>query len=432
MAMLPHDMKYNPNFDANKEAGPRESLTAQPSNGSTFQMNQPIEITVPMRQPEYVWDSKNSYVSFDITNNGATTLSFQAYCGTLGMVNQQIIKTSTGTEFSNFDGYNVLSPLLMEQVDKDWYNSTGNILFGMKHSDTATDASEGDSISGVGGTNVVHKILPLINTGVSNPYFPMGSLADIVIRFKLDATDTAFIGDTSVANTAVVISNIVYHYDIYKLSPSVLASFGPNYVIDTTDWVHQQYASPATDQKFSVSIGFAKQKVKRLIMVTRTTSHTGLVTNAGLMARNKAKMTKIYAKLDGKTFQSSSGVEMARTTNMVDAFAELLKNNGGLLEMSAKNNTLDRFNLLGAGTDPTTYETCGSFYHEISFSNSMDTDASTSGVAINHNNLQVFVEKAQTEAQTVDFFIEFYNQYTMNKNERVWQVADPVQYSQAQ
>jgi hypothetical protein len=428
MAMLPPDMRYNPNFDANKEAGPRESLTAQPSNGSSFQMNQPIEITVPMRQPEYVWDSKNSYISFDIKNNGGTALSFQAYCGTLGMVNQQIIKTSTGTEFSNFDGYNVLSPLLMEQVDKDWYEGIGNILFGMSNEANAN----GDAIAS-GGT--VHKILPLINTGVSNPYFPMGSLADIVLRFKLDATDTSFIGPTSVANTAVVISNIVYHYDIYKLSPSVLASVGPNYVIDTTDWVHQQYASPATDQKYSVSIGFAKNKVKRLIMVTRTTSHTGVVTNAGLMARNKAQMTKIYAKLDGKTFQSSSGVELS-DANGVDAYAELLKNAGGLLNMSAKTNTMARFLVDGDETADTnaTLATCGSFYHEISFSNSMDTDASTSGVAINHNNLQVFVEKSAVseEAQTVDFFVEFYNQYTMNKNERVWQVADPLQFSQAQ
>jgi hypothetical protein len=109
-----------------------------------------------------------------------------------------------------------------------------------------------------------------------------------------------------------------------------------------------------------------------------------------------------------------------------------LKSEGALLDMSSNTNTKARFQLITGGTAPTTLATCGSFYHEIDFSNSMDTESSVSGVAIDHNNLQVFVEKTDTTALTVDFFIEFYNQYTMNRSEGVWSVSDPVQFSQVQ
>ena len=100
--------------------------------------------------------------------------------------------------------------------------------------------------------------------------------------------------------------------------------------------------------------------------------------------------------------------------------------------MSSNTNTKARFQLITGGTAPTTLAKSGSFYHEIDFSNSMDTESSVSGVAIDHNNLQVFVEKTGTTAQTVDFFIEFYNQYTMNRSQGVWEVSDPVQFSQVQ
>ena len=439
MSMLPHDMNYWASFDANKEAGPKESLTAQPSNGSSFNMNQPIEITVPMRQPEFVCDFKNCYVSLDFVNSDANNIvSFQSYVGTLGIVNQQVIKTSTGTEFSNFDGYNVLSPILIEkQVDTNWYGGNGNILFGMADDSNA----KGDDIAANSG-DTIHKILPLINTGIAQPYFPMGSLADIVLRFKLDTTAVAFSAPSATTtpdNSSITIKNIVLHYDIYKLSPSALSSIhsrlpNNNYVIDTTDWVHQQYSSPATDTKYSVSIGFAKKKAKRLIMVSRDTAELDVLLNKGLMSRNQAGITKVSVKLDGKIYQNSAGIQMSTTannTNYVDAYAELLKNDGGLLDMKTNSLTLARFSKLTGGTAPTTLATCGAWYHEIDFSNSMDTDSSASGVSIDHNNLQVFVEKAQTDAQTVDFFIEFYNQYTMNRNEGVWYVSDPVQYSQA-
>lgn len=435
MAMLPFNMKYSPEMDANKYAGQKESLTANPSNGSSFNMNQPIEITVPMRQPEYVCDFKNCYVSFDITNSNGTaanSIAFQSLVGSLALINQQVIKTSTGVEFSNFDGYNVLAPLLLEkQVDSNYYAGKGAILFGM------SNAANAEGLTIAGNDITAHKILPLINTGIAQQYFPMGSLADIVLRFKLDTVLTAFkCGTAAPTDAQISLSNIVLHYDIYKLSDLTLSSIhsrlpNNNYVIDTTDWVHQQY-SDTGNTKFNVQIGFAKKKAKRLIMTLRDTANISLLDTKGLMSRTQAGITKVYAKLDGKTYQSSSGVEMAQASNMVDAYAELLKNEGGLLDISANTNTLARFQLITAGTKPTTLATSGSFYHEIDFSNSMDTDQSVSGVSIDHNNLQVFVEKTGATAVTVDFFIEFYNQYSMNRNEGVWSVSDPVQFSQVQ
>ena len=443
MAMLPADMKYSPEMDANKYAGSKESLTANPSNGSSFTMSQPIEITVPMRQPDYVCDFKNCFVSFDITNSNGTATNIaklQAYAGTLGLVNQQVIKTSTGVEFSNFDGYNVLSTLGFEkEVDTNWYAGTGNILFGTNNSTIGGTAAASQAIEGANtnGFQTIHKILPLINTGIAQQYFPMGSLADIVLRFKLDTVDNAFVcagTADAILDSHITLSNIVLHYDIYRMSDLALSSINQrlvnnSYVIDTTDWVHQQYSDTGII-KYNVQIGFAKRKAKRLIMVVRATADISDEKKAGLIARNKNNIKKVYVKLDGKTYQSSSGVEMT-DSNPVDAYAQLLKNDGGLLDMKTNNITYAKFNL--DASTATALGTCGQWYHEIDFSNSMDTDNSVSGVAIDHNNLQVFVEKsAAGTAQTVDFFIEFYNQYTMNRSQGVWEVSDPVQFSQVQ
>ena len=446
MAMLPADMKYSPEMDANKYAGSKESLTANPSNGSVYYMNQPIEITVPMRQPEYVCDFKNAYVSFQIQNKqgtGDNLIKFQGLVGSIGMVNQQVIKTSTGVEFSNCDAYNVLAPLLFErEADANWYDGKGNILFGTSSTGIGTETIRGAETAAGDNKDKIHKILPLINTGIAQQYFPMGSLADIVLRFKLDSVSSAFVGPdatTMPTDAQVEISNIVLHYDIYRMSDLALSSINSrlvnnSYVIDTTDWVHQQYSDTGLT-KFNVQIGFAKRKAKRLIMVMRDTANLTGLQNLGLQSRTQAGLTKVYAKLDGKTYQSSSGVEFDNANNnlnVVDAYAELLKSEGALLDMSSNTNTKARFQLITGGTVPITLGACGSFYHEIDFSNSMDTESSVSGVAIDHNNLQVFVEKTGTTALTVDFFIEFYNQYTMNRSEGVWSVSDPVQFSQVQ
>jgi hypothetical protein len=62
--------------------------------------------------------------------------------------------------------------------------------------------------------------------------------------------------------------------------------------------------------------------------------------NAGLIARNKANITNLSVKLDGKTYQSNSGVEMT-ALNPVDTCAQLMKNNGGLLDMISLNSSIN-------------------------------------------------------------------------------------------
>lgn len=157
------------------------------------------------------------------------------------------------------------------------------------------------------------------------------------------------------------------------------------------------------------------------------------VTDCGLMGRAYAGISKVLVKLNNKTYQSSSGVEIdsdATTPNFIDAYSELLKNGGGLLDMSVNSIKESTFMLAGDGaTHPTLIENCGTYYYEMSFSNGADTETSSSGVQINHNNLEVHVEKeASTNALTVDFFVEYENNYIMNKNERVWRIEDTLQY----
>lgn len=433
MSVLPFDMNYMAYMDANKEAENKESLVAGTTNGSTFKMNQAFEVTIKMQQPDYVADFKNGYFSMDITNGcaNANTASFQGYVGSLGLINQQIIKTDAGKEFSNIDGYNVLTPLLIEKiVDPDWYSGNGNILFGC---DDAADGS-GDAVA---QNATIHKIIPHILTGTALPYFPMGSVSNFIFHQKLDTLATSFSSESNIADMVdsdITISNIKYHYDVYKLKPPALSSIenrlvNGNYVLEVPDWKHQTHNLAANLTGCNVQLGFSLRKVKRLIIIARSTDRISVPLNKGLIGRNKAGITKILTKLDNRTFQNSSGIEMT-ASNSVEAYAELLKNNGGLLDMSTNSMVYDRFNLLGSGTAPTSLATSGSFYHEVDFSNGMDTDTSKSGVSIGNNNLEVQITKTGTEATTFDFFLEFYNIYTMNKNERVWRVDDAPQYAQ--
>lgn len=427
MSAYPPQLNYSPLLDANKLSGVKDSLTVGTSNGTTFQMNQPMEITVPMNQPGHVCDFKNCRVSLKINNGTGGAITFQSRVGSLGLINQQLIKTSTGKEFSNFDQYNVLMPLLIEkEVDPDWYDYNGNFLFG------CTNEADGDGDT-IANTESAIKMLPLQLTGVSHPFFPMDSIADIVIRLKLETVDTCFALALTKANSLVTITDVVFHYDVYDLSDSLTSAMnvklGGNYVLDVLDWAHQQRSLNAGVLKFTDEIGFAKKKAKRLIMVVRTTSDIVAPTAKGLMSRTQAGITKVVCYLNNKTYQSSSGVEMVSASNMVDAYAELLKNSGGLFDMKTNSISLARYSLITGATIPTTLALSGAYFYEISFENGMDTDISSSGVEINHNNLKISVEKATSgEALTIDYFVEFENKYIMNKSQRVWEVSDTGVY----
>jgi tRNA A37 threonylcarbamoyladenosine biosynthesis protein TsaE len=98
----------------------------------------------------------------------------------------------------------------------------------------------------------------------------MDSLADIVLRFKLASVDTAFICEgTGTLLRTHILHYLLFHYDIYKLSPMTLSSIQNRLVNNSfvIDWVHQQYSSAANETKYNVKIGFSKSKAKRLIMV---------------------------------------------------------------------------------------------------------------------------------------------------------------------
>ena len=103
MSAYPPSLNYSPLLDANKLSGVKDSLTVGTSNGTTFQMNQPMKITVSMNQPGKTCDLKNCRITLKVNNGTGADISFQSRVGSLGLINQQLIKTSTGKEFSNFD-----------------------------------------------------------------------------------------------------------------------------------------------------------------------------------------------------------------------------------------------------------------------------------------------------------------------------------------
>jgi hypothetical protein len=199
-------------------------------------------------------------------------------------------------------------------------------------------------------------------------------------------------------------------------------------------WVHQtRFITAGSGTKWSEQIGFSKKKALRLIMILRSTTFIDTCTDCGLQGRAYAQISKISVKYAGKTYQSSSGLEIdddASTPNFLVARAEMMKNGGGLLDMSTNSILKTEFSINGdAATHPVLTENCGSFYYELSFSNSADTEVSSSGLQINRNNLEILVEKAaSTNALTVDFFLEFENSYIMDVNERVWSVDDTLRY----
>lgn len=426
MSIYPTTLKYTPLYNANELSGPRESLTVGTSNGTSFQMNQPFEITVPMNQPGYVCNFKKSYITVEINNISTVALKFQPRAGSLGLISQLQVKTSTGKEFSNFENFNVLAPLLIQRdVDQDWYNSTGNALFGCGLNEAAT---EGLAAPAAGATTTLVKALPIELTGVSYEQFPMDSIADLVFRMKLDIPNTAFVMATSVASNLVTISNIVLHYDVYKLSPSLINEIDTtlmdnSYLLDVKDWVHQQRSLSAATTKFTDEIGFSKKKAKRLIMVIRRTPDITDQTMQSTCSRTQAGLKNVTCYLNNRAYQSSSGIEMD-SAHMVEAYAEMLKNDGGFFTMKPNSLSFAKFGDISSD-DPISVATSGVFFHEISFENGMDVDLSSSGVQINHNNLKISVVKdASATDLTIDYFVEFDNQYIMNKQTRVWDIVD--------
>jgi len=143
------------------------------------------------------------------------------------------------------------------------------------------------------------------------------------------------------------------------------------------------------------------------------------------MARTQGGLTKVLVKLNGKTYRSSSGVEM-NTANYIDAYAELLKNNGGIGSLVTNSISETRYSLDMGAVAPTTLAFSGSYFYELNFENSYDTNASSSGEQINHNNLELHLEfaAAPVGGLTFDVFLEYEQEYHLNRSTRVWEIMD--------
>mmetsp|Transcript_32810 Transcript_32810/g.38487 ORF Transcript_32810/g.38487 Transcript_32810/m.38487 type:complete len:441 (-) Transcript_32810:1015-2337(-) len=435
MAIYPATMNYAPLANANAFGGNRQSRYRTPSNngGGSYEMGQAIEFTIPMGQKGSVCDFKNSRMTFTVTNNmaaaanNANDIFFQPRVGTLGLINQIYIRNDAGEQFSNFDGFNVLAPLLQErEVDPNWYASNGNALM------ACSTAYAGVSIASNSASLI--KMIPFTLSGVSHPQFPMDSENAIVIGLKLEDVKTCFVSTNAVANSDVIISNLQFHYDVYDLAPPTIASINSKlvanqYIMSVPDWSHSTKILTANETKLNQTINFSKRKALRLIMVVRPTANISTATSMGLQSKTQASITNIICKLNDKTYQSSTGVDMS-TTNMVDAFSEMLIQTpyGGLYDMKTNALTFDRYSVAGTSAS-TTLATSGCFFYEINFSNRMDTDISVSGEQIGNQNLILDITKTATNASlTFDFFVEYENEYMLSKADYRWRVNDSGQY----
>ena len=86
MSAYPSQLNYSALADANKLSGSKETLIATPSNGSIFQCGSGCEVTIPMNQPGYVIDLKNSRATVTVKNATGVAISFQSRVGSLGLI----------------------------------------------------------------------------------------------------------------------------------------------------------------------------------------------------------------------------------------------------------------------------------------------------------------------------------------------------------
>lgn len=424
---IPEEMSFKQRMDSMGTIQ-KERRPATARNGSSFTTTSQVEFIINMNQPAKFANWRDAYIDLKITNGATNDIYFEGRVGILSLIDNLLVETDSSTRFSYItDAAELMAIELNKNVDDRYLDMSGKRLIG-------TSSAVNDFMSLANGEYAC-KALPcgLLPSGVmKQKYWPMFGSENLRIVIDLNSAVKAVIGEVTdpvaaQSATSLTISDIKLWYDVYTLLPdqynALNAELGGVYKLYATDWTHFTDTLEANSGGKTVNLGLAKKKCKRVIAMIRAQADTSAYSVASVTNRDQAGVTQFYMTVDDQIVGLKEIDYKTSTYNSDDgavAYAELMKANGGLLNVHTRNMSNSYSLVQPVGTLASTE--IGSFFMEIGLDNGFGSRNALCGLPCKSNAYFTVVKSGINETELLDIYVEHISQYELNMNTGVWSV----------
>ena len=292
------------------------------SNGTSFNLNQTIDIDLPANVRNTYLDFASSYISLQFTNGDGAAVSLNGQ-GIYSIIKKIECVVGSQTLFS-CDNYNQLVDMLLDQdSDINFKQNTGRILMGT-HQTKFTGFS-------IGANGVKQFCFPLVGNILynTNKYIPLFSAEKIRLKLTLDSAAIALRGDANLVDSDITISqvemvcyNVVVDEDVQT---QIDAMTGGLYTIIGDNYSHVGGNMVAQITAANVVTGFSYGSLNRVLIAFNPTASR--VVDRCSFTRTQNNLLSAALSINGQKLPQREIKELSTVANDLggaEALAEVL------------------------------------------------------------------------------------------------------------
>jgi hypothetical protein len=398
------------------------------SNGSSFSLNQTIDLDLPSNVRNTYLDFASSYLSFNITNTAGADVVLPGQ-GAYALIKKLECVVGSQTLFS-IDNYNQLVDMLLDQDSSSEYkDGTGRVLFGSN-----ALKFTGFTIANNGVKSIA---LPLVGNILYNSekYIPLHSAEKIRLKLTLDTAVFATIGGATDAQITLSSVNFVaYFVEVdEEVQQMIDAQTGGIYSIVGDNYAHASNSFADNASQVTINTGFSYGSLNRVLLAFNPT--VSRVADRNSFCRSQCRLLEASVLVNGQKVPARPVKDITTATGSLggaEPFAELLIADKALHSFSHATSFdgpgSDAFTLTtvdDAGDDDAT---CGTFMVSIDTERVRgDSNRIYSGVNTIGSTVQVQAEMTAVanSASSADCFANYTTKFTLDASpdgSRVWTV----------
>ena len=261
-----------------------------PTNGSSFNMNQQIIFDVPSNMNNTFIDFQSSYIKAKVTNGDGVAFAFNGG-GFPSCISQIILELGGQTLFS-CSSWNVLYEMMLSlDASEAFRDNAGKRLFG------SGSTGVGASIA----TNASRDVaFPLVLTPLmANRYFPAIGRDRLRIRIVLDTAAKALQGaatdaEVTISDIELVTYNLELGNDVMSM---VAANSGGSFKIAMPSFQHHQSSLTTSETTKVATLGFSMSSLNRILVAHQRSTVTQAYNSIG--NRNRLALRRFFITIGG-------------------------------------------------------------------------------------------------------------------------------------
>lgn len=401
------------------------------SNGTSFNMNQTIDIDLPSNVRNTYLDFASSYLSFNLSNANANNVKLPGQ-GAYALIKKLECVVGSQTLFST-DNYNQLVDMLLDQDANFLYKANnGRVLFGSNTLKTTGFPIAQNDVKSVA--------LPLVGNILYNSekYIPLHSAEKIRIKITLDTTALGLISVTAAsADSDITLSDVNFVGYFVEVDEQVQNMIdeqtGGLYTIIGDNYSHASNTFENNASQVTINTGFSYGSLNRVLLAFNPTASRVALRNS--FCRSQCRLLEASVSVNGQKIPARPVKDITTSTGSLggaEPLAELLIADKALHSFSHTSSFgatgADAYTLTTVATAGSDDATTGTFMVSIDTERVRgDSNRIYAGINTIGSTVQVSAEMtaAANSAASADAFANYTTKFTLDASpdgSRVWTV----------